>query len=442
MGSHAHATARTSRTSILCLIALCALASVGASCDRRGEPVQPAPEPRPAPSSALVLQSLPPELKQPSVTVLLRQLSRSDAITLKAEAGLWRVVRDGEAIAYSTPLTLTLRRQGERMDVQFKNAKAAWEQKLESLSLQPVERADSQPGPANVSGTLYEGSVNVTVGEGGWEVTNIVDMEAYVRGSTGWEAVPSWPVEALKAQAVAIRSYTLHTLLKQRESGQVRGWSVDDTTAYLKYGGIGPADKPAQQTLTPGVRQAQEATRGEVLTFQDKVVKTYFHSTSGGATTDAAHVFGDPSIAPLAGAGLGNYGASSPMYRWTNRLKRAELESALSARGEKLGTITTIRTQRACKAGFAAEVAVTGTSGSVAMSAAEFRRVVGTGRDRLPSTNFNATVVGEEIIFTGRGWGHGVGMDQWAASDMAKEGLDYRAILAKSYPQAVVHSAW
>lgn len=290
-----------------------------------------------------------------------------------------------------------------------------------------------------VGDRLYRGAVEVVNAPRDSKfktlVVNTVSLEEYTAGSLGWEMSPGWPSDALKAQAVAIRTYVLFMIFSGRGKG--RAWDVDDTTAYLRYGGIGP---PNSRHDGADVMRATRETRGEVLLWDGLIFKAYFHATSGGRTTNPTTVFGQETIPPLAGARLGDFGQDAPRYRWENSMRRTELERRLAAANVAVGTVTSIERVDSDPSGRAHEVVVSGNKGNTTMTSERFRRIAGS--DSLLSSAFAAHVNGDWIRFSGRGWGHGVGLDQWAARSMAKAGHDYRRILTAMYPDSRLERPW
>jgi stage II sporulation protein D len=286
----------------------------------------------------------------------------------------------------------------------------------------------------------YRGEIHVTMESGKAEVINHVSMAEYVAGSLASEMPASWHMEALKAQAVAIRTYTLFTLLASKNPK--RNWDVDDTTAYLRYAGFGGEKGDLGKPYQDRVREAGNSTNGEVMLHKGSIFKAYFHSTSGGQTTSCSVAFGQPTIAPLAGSDLGNHGEKSSFHRWSRPRRTSEVMSALNTcipiGSPALGELRSIQPADPDDGGWPTKLTVTGSGGKVEVSATAFRRALGTGIDGLPSTNFTATASGQGVTFDGRGWGHGVGLDQWAASGMANSGHTYRAILRTMYPESEI----
>jgi stage II sporulation protein D len=269
----------------------------------------------------------------------------------------------------------------------------------------------------------YAGGIEIERDGDGLRVINALGLEAYLRGVVGGEMPASWEVEALKAQAVAARTYAV----ARRRDARVAGAPFDllDDTRSQVYGGV-PSGSFADR-----ISEAVSSTAGQVLGFRGKAFTAYFHSTCGGHTESAERIFGtDRGIGPLEGAPCG-FCEGSPTYRWEARLPRAEVEAALGVEG-----IRSVRAVDPGPSGRCLEVTVEGAGGEKVLSSMEFRRLLGYAV--LKSTAFTAEFEGDDVLFRGTGFGHGVGMCQWGARGMARAGRNAEAILQRYYPGASI----
>jgi stage II sporulation protein D len=157
------------------------------------------------------------------------------------------------------------------------------------------------PGAAPLQlDNAYRGQIEVGVTGGKLDAVNVVGLEQYLQGVVAKEMPSSWPDEALKAQAVAARSYAL----AHRLSG--KPFDLYSDVRSQVYGGV--AGETARTTA------AVQGTKGEVLLWEGKPIDALFHSTSGGATLDAAEVFGKP-VPYLVGVD-DPHSDLSPVHRW------------------------------------------------------------------------------------------------------------------------------
>ena len=185
-----------------------------------------------------------------------------------------------------------------------------------------VMTATGAPTVAVAGKGTYRGSLEVRASSGGLDAVNVVDVEDYVRGVVSRESPSSWPIEALKAQAVAARSYVLSS------SGH-GSFDVFDDTRSQAYGGVG-----AETVKTD---QAVSATRLQVVLYKGKVAQTFFFSTSGGHTENnefSSLGFGQPPIPYLRGVDDPyEADAGSPYERWKRKYSLGRMSTALSGLG-------------------------------------------------------------------------------------------------------------
>ncbi|MBI4604323.1 MAG: SpoIID/LytB domain-containing protein [Planctomycetes bacterium] len=287
------------------------------------------------------------------------------------------------------------------------------------------------PGPRR-----YRGSIVLAARGGRLRIANRLRLEEYLAGVVGSEMAASvTPLEALKAQAVAARTYALFALLLAGERGGRKSFSADPS--FQVYGGA--------EAEHPRVLEAVRATAGDVLTYQGRLFRAYFHSTCGGATASAASVFGEPAIEPLEGAACGAC-EGARLSRWEARVPRGRLEEALrpwaAERGAALGALGALEVSERGSAGHALYVRVRHSGGAFEALAARLRAALDrAGVVRLPSTAFEVRPDGDDLLFEGRGWGHGVGLCQMGAARKG-ESLGHREILAAYFPGSALEKAY
>jgi SpoIID/LytB domain protein len=279
-------------------------------------------------------------------------------------------------------------------------------------------------------------------------VINDVSMTTYVQGLG--EVPFSWPMEALKAQAVAARTYAWYSIELGTFEERGFGYDICDTTACQVYRGrdfvLGPqGDRWAA---------AVEATEGEVLTYEGEPILARYFSTSGGRTRDNEEVFPNEGPRPYLKGVEDPDDAVSALHTWQVRFPRDQFDEILS-RGEQLGAAVPMADIRHVDPDSGADqVVVTSESGrEVTVSASAFRGFVSSvapdlfpddyparwpDRDRrypatLMSSRLSFTVTEDEVVVDGLGWGHGVGMGQFGAKGKADRGLGYEEILSAYY---------
>ena len=270
----------------------------------------------------------------------------------------------------------------------------------------------------SMNGRLYRGDIRIKrTSASALAVVNVIDPEALLYSVVSAEMPSRWPMDALKAQAVAARTFVLYRWANRRRR------RVHVTRADVRYLGM--------SSETSRSRRAVDETRGAVLAFRGQLLPAYFSSTCGGRTCPVDRAFGEPRIAPLAGVECGHCEAAS-FYSWRCRIEKAGLAQRLGLASDQ--TVTAMRPDAARPFERAAQVVVETDSGAMRIDSYRFRTAL--GPDRLKSSAFVATDSGSAFDVVGRGWGHGVGLCQWGARGLARAGSDWRAISSHYYPEA------
>ena len=268
-------------------------------------------------------------------------------------------------------------------------------------------------GPIRVDGRAFPGSLRLSArGESELDVVNLVPLEPYVASAIASETPADWPLEALKAQAVVARTYALHE--RERRAGEA--FDLEASVISQRYG-VG--------TVPEGAAAAARATAGEYLAYGGEPILAAFHSSSGGTTASAEEVWGEavPYLRSVSSPD-----DAAPDYFWSYDISLADLGSALREAGYSPGTLTDVRVTERSDSGRVERIQL----GSVLLSGRDLRELLG-GR-ALRSALFDARVEDGRVRFLGSGSGHGVGLCQWGASELARRGSSYRGILAHYYP--------
>ncbi len=300
---------------------------------------------------------------------------------------------------------------------------------------------------------MYRGAIELAPRAEGLTVVNLLKIEEYLYSVLPSEMPSHWPQAALQAQAVAARSYTLANLGRFA----ARGFDLLGDVSSATYRGLGAE--------TPAGRSAVDATRGLVLMQGGKPLPAYYSANCGGYTDTTESAWGfasslpavpdplqpqrsarlDPeqlarwlSDRPPAYCSHPDYSARSA-YRWKLRVSREEIERRLEA-GSELGRILAIVPARRTLSGRASEVRVVGTSGQLTVHWDAVRWRLGGLRSNLfvVEPELGADGLPEYFLFTGAGWGHGVGLCQSGAAGMAAVGWSADEILRHYYGGATL----
>lgn len=243
-------------------------------------------------------------------------------------------------------------------------------------------------------------------------------LEAYVAGVVAGEMPASFPPEALKAQAVAARSYALTRKIEAQAAG--RDHDI----------GAGVLAQVWAERASPAARAAAEATAGEVLAAGMDPVEAYFHAACGGRTEAGLAALGRDH--PYLAAVPCGRCEKAPRVRWAVEVPARELARAAGLAGRASAARVSARSAT----GRAERLEVEAGASRSSLGAVELRQRL--GFSRLPSLAFEVRPRGDGFLFEGRGQGHGAGLCQWGAAGLAREGRDYREILAHYYPGADV----
>ena len=324
--------------------------------------------------------------------------------------------------------------------------------------------------------TYYGGFQYQRAGGGNLTVSNVISLEDYVQGVIVEEMSASWPVEALKAQAVCARTYAYRNYTAQKHSSQ--GFDLCNATHCQAYGGMDSVTSESSRAVTD--------TRGEYLWYNSSLIDAVYSSHDGGATESAVNVWGsnvpyligkeDPYEAYVANR--------VPNYNWTVTYTAQELTDLLNSKGYINSGIVDFRVTKTSPTGNAIEITFTDSSGkSWSKIRDDCRTFLGlrsihytvtgggsstsgytvNGNGTIPTlngayavdgsgstaplTDGAAYVIGGDgsvsqltpsagtggsagvFTITGSGWGHNVGMSQWGAYAMAQQGYSYLDIL-------------
>ncbi len=348
--------------------------------------------------------------------------------------------------------------------------------------------ADNAKQPILVNGKKYRGALTVLLKTGNkyLDLVNTLPLEQYLYGVVAKEVMPLWSDEAIKAQAVAARSFALYAT-RHKKYGN---YDVKATEMGQVYGGA--------EAENPNTNKLVNATSGIVALYKGEPIEAFFHSSGGGYTESASAVWGKdiPYLQPVK-----DYDQDSPRYKWTKSFTKVQLTRLLSQGGYELGDLQGIRLSTRTPApmkwtpdrgvsGRVRRLTFVGSKKSVTLAGSKVRSLlsldstlfdveIGLKRPTeldVPITNSYGYQIGkktipisegggeagaavgdmrlftnvkdEKAVFTGNGWGHGVGLSQWGARGMALSKAAkgkknyYRTILAHYYKGITVEKIY
>lgn len=273
-----------------------------------------------------------------------------------------------------------------------------------AVACTPQRRPQQQQEP-----TGKEPTISLYVAETG--ETKQIAMEEYLYGVVAAEMDPQWPREALAAQAIIARTFTMVKI----EEGGVPTRGTDASTDIEEFQAYGP------ERINDNVVKAVDSTRGEVARHQGNLIKTWFHADAGGKTATAEEGLGytqspTPFIQVVDDPGINitveenkNWQVSFPVSQVANAVQKVT--------GQNPGNITSAEITDKGPSGRATKIKF----GQTEVSAPALRLALGSTEMRSTFLT-DLSVQGGNVIMTGKGFGHGVGMSQWGARALAENG--------------------
>ena len=329
-------------------------------------------------------------------------------------------------------------------DTRFKSGKITVQpiKKGEKIKVIHLKRAQGKPA--------YRGKIELYATAEGIVMINELSLEKYLYGVVPSEMPASYHMEALKCQAICARSYAYCQMEKYAYPKYKA--HVNDSTSYQVYGNSEEQKR---------ANQAVDETKGMTVQFQGKTVLTYYFSTSCGKTTDMGawgkkkkkreKYLQSVSVCDENGT---NYERKLPWYRWSVSLSKKELANLLELNtGKEIGTVKELRIVKKGSGGIALKINVAGTKGSLILETEnDIRKALGNGNYEiqkqdgsvsrghalLPSAFIDIAYREGYYRINGGGVGHGIGMSQNGANEMAKAGKNYKEILKFFYTGCMV----
>lgn len=324
------------------------------------------------------------------------------------------------------------------------------------LSYQEASEAIIHPmnAPIYINKKPYRGGVNFKIDKNGrLTVINVLWLEEYLYGVVPKEMVYSWGMEALKAQAIAARTYAVRNYGRY----EAQGFDLCPTQNCQVYGGM--------EAENPRTTQAVDETRGLVIYHAGQPIQAVYHASSGGTTENSENIWSEP-IPYLRGV-QDEFSLGSPYDEWEYEISKANLEKKLAAAGKKIGSILAVSLDSVSPNGRVLRMTIVGTNGSASYEKEALRKFIGysslksnwfaVGVAFAPSTHldpgagvpagvaqslqnagasqsasliYTAGMAQTDLfLFRGRGYGHGLGMSQYGARTMAEKGYNFADIL-------------
>lgn len=274
------------------------------------------------------------------------------------------------------------------------------------------------------------GMPSLTVYDTDRDTSSEMDIETYVEGVVAGEMKNDWPLEALKAQAILARTFTLKFC--EDKTSKYKGADIStDVTEAQAYDAKSVNDR---------VRQAVRETRGMAMAWKGEYPYAWFHAHSGGMTELPTVSLDfdreDPAyLKPVESQESDD--APESVKAWTAKFTRDQVAKACADAGRKVKTVESVEIGEKGESGRAKTLKINGED----ISAASFRIAI--GANKLKSTLIDSVEIeGDSVTFTGRGFGHGVGMSQWGAYAMAEQGQRAEDIIRHYFQDVSIVKLW
>lgn len=289
------------------------------------------------------------------------------------------------------------------------------------IAAQPIIIESVDNVTLEINGNKYTGKFWVMPGKTTFNIIEQISLEQYLYGVLPYEMHPSWALEALKAQAVAARTYTLKSIEKKAKEP----FDLYSDVRSQVYKGAG--------NVYESVKKAVDQTRGEVLAYKGELFFTYYHANCGGGT-DHVHIWNPkaPDIKPLSGNSC-KFDTHSKSHDFKQDISKSVVEKFAKSQGLK-GTLKSIKVAKKTSSGRAVTLTLKTSGGSKTVSCANFRAATLIRSCKLTKITTGST----KVHFEGHGYGHGIGMCQDGAHGMAKQNYTYKQILKHYYPGAIL----
>lgn len=245
-------------------------------------------------------------------------------------------------------------------------------------------------------------------------------LEDYITGVVAGEMQADWPENAYAAQAIIARTFALK--------------HMSDNDTNIISGSYQFAQEYKPENITEEIKKAVKKTRGEVIVYNDEYINAWFHASAAGKTTSAkvglAYQEEEPPY--IVSVSSPDDQAPEDVKNWQANFRNAEIVETLNKIGENVGKITDIEIVKKDETGRVIDFKFTGSAGNTTVAAAVFRNEL--DPKRLKSTMIRKLEKREDgFSFSGSGFGHGVGMSQWGAYALAKEGKSPEEIIEHYY---------
>ena len=275
-------------------------------------------------------------------------------------------------------------------------------------------------GYAECNGVVYDGYFSLMADKPSFLCINHVDLEDYIAAVLRTESWPGWPLEVNKAFAIMCRSYVTSKIFEVK--GKKRLFHIKNTNAHQTYKG---------KHNVAVLKKAVEQTKGIVLGFNQKPILAMFDSCCGGVIPAHIDEFDFNKAPYLARTYACSYCKHCSLYTWEIAYEIPNFEKMMRQHHKDIHLIHDVRVVKKDKAGLVQHVQLKSRRGCELVSGKQMYSLL----NEVKSFHFEMHKKAGKIVVSGRGFGHHLGLCQWGARQMVREGCDYKQILRYYYPE-------
>lgn len=302
---------------------------------------------------------------------------------------------------------------------------------LTACNNQPQKKPETPQAPTAPKQAAQQSEPEITVFMHETGEKKTMKMEEYISGVVAGEMKNDWPVEALAAQAIIARTFTVEAI---ETKGGVPDRGTQASTDIKEFQAYNA------KAVNDNVKKAVQMTRGMIMTHQGKPIKGWFHASAGGITATAKEGlnFRDAEPPYIKSVQSPDELAPEDVRNWTIVFPKEDVMAAMAKIGKKVSDISSLEIAEKGPSGRATKLMV---NKEVEVSGPELR--VALDSTKLKSMLLDKIEVSEEnVTFAGKGYGHGVGMSQWGANRMAKDGKKPEEIVSHYFKDIKVEKRW
>lgn len=269
--------------------------------------------------------------------------------------------------------------------------------------------------------SMYEGTLIFILDDQKAYLINVIDLEAYVYAVLRWEGWPGWPLEVNKVFAIMCRSYVVAKVLEARSKEKKALYDIRNTNIHQTYKGT---------HSSMNIWEAVKETEGIILSYQKKPIVAMYDSCCGGvipARISEVNFYHAPYLERSYAC---TFCRDCKIYQWRTVYPLIDFHQRLQGELELDGTIKAVKVGEKDRAGLVREIKIRVNKTWHSLTGKKLYKIC----KEIKSLSFSVRLMNDEVIFTGVGYGHQLGLCQWGARQMVKDGWTYKKVLTFYYP--------